>query len=201
MKVIGITGGVGSGKTKLLGYLQAHYSCRVLLADEAARQLQEPGGACHRQIVTLLGKEILDPDGALNTQVMAEKIFQDNALLAAVNAVVHPAVRTYILEQIEEERQRGNIAFFFLEAALLIECGYDAVVDELWYVHADREVRRQRLRMGRGYSDEKTDRILAAQLSEEAYREHCSFVIDNSREITYAYGQIDKKMGEYLWES
>ncbi len=200
MKVIGITGGVGSGKTKLLQYLQIHYNCRVLLADEAARQLQEPGGSCHRQIVKLLGEDILGPDGYLRTQVVAEKIFQDKTLLSAVNAVVHPAVREYILGQIEEERQRGNVAFFFLEAALLIECGYDTVVEEMWYVHADREVRRQRLKRGRGYSDEKTDRILAAQLSEEAYRAHCGFVIDNSREITYAYGQIDKKMGEYLWE-
>ena len=90
--------------------------------------------------------------------------------------------------------------FFFLEAALLIECGYDAIVDEMWYVYADVEQRRKRLRAGRGYSDEKIDSILAAQMSDQDYRSQCDFVLDNSRDVTYAYDQIDKKMGEYLWK-
>ncbi len=200
MKVIGITGGVGSGKTKLLQYLAARFNCRILLADEAAGKLQEPGGVCYTGIVELLGEGILMPDGSIDRHAMAERIFRDETLLAAVNGLVHPAVRAYILRQIDEERQRGSVDFFFLEAALLIECGYDAIVDEMWYVYADVEQRRKRLRAGRGYSDEKIDSILAAQMSDQDYRSQCDFVLDNSRDVTYAYDQIDKKMGEYLWK-
>ena len=70
----------------------------------------------------------------------------------------------------------------------------------MWYVYADENVRRKRLKDDRQYSDSKTDSIFRAQLPEETYRAHCDFVIDNSGDITYAYEQIDKKMGEYLWK-
>ena len=79
MKVIGITGGVGSGKTKLLQYLAARFNCRILLADEAAGRLQEPGGVCYTGIVELLGEGILMPDGSIDRHAMAERIFRDIA--------------------------------------------------------------------------------------------------------------------------
>ena len=200
MKVIGITGGVGCGKTRLLHYLEKNYKCRILLADRAALLLQQPGGLCHEPVTALLGREILQPDGRIDRELMAAKIFQDHALLASVNAIVHPAVKEYILLQIRQEKQKGEHDFFFLEAALLIEEGYEQIVDEMWYVYADENVRRKRLKDDRQYSDSKTDSILRAQLPEETYRAHCDFVIDNSGDITYAYEQIDKKMGEYLWK-
>lgn len=200
MKVIGITGGAGCGKTEILRYLESRYKCRVLQADRAAERLQEPGGLCYRRIVELLGTDILGPEGRIDRQAMATVIFGNKDMLAAVNAVIHPAVRTYILQRIEEAAREGTADFFFLEAALLIECGYEEIVDEMWYVYADEEARRARLKAGRQYSDHKTDAIFAAQLPEETYRAHCGFVIDNGREITYAFEQIDKKMGEYLWK-
>ena len=66
MHVIGITGGVGAGKTKILTYLSEHYSCRIILADEVANQLKEPGQKCYEEIVTLLGTQILKPDGTID---------------------------------------------------------------------------------------------------------------------------------------
>lgn len=200
MKIIGITGGVGSGKTMLLKYIREHYSCRILLADEVANQLKEPGEACYEEIVALLGTEVLEKDGRICRNRMAEKIFQDKGMLQAVNAVLHPAVKRYVLQEIKKEKEREKLDFFFLEAALLIEDGYDRIVEEMWYIYADEQVRRLRLKRDRGYSEEKIDSILRSQLSEENYRNHCSTVIDNSRELTYAYEQIDKKMGEYLWK-
>jgi len=200
MKVIGITGGVGCGKTLLMHYLKEHYKCRILLADEAAKELQRPGGACYGQIVSLLGKEITDADGVIVPERMAQRIFRERELLEAVNAVVHPAVRQYIVEEIEKEREKGEADFFFLEAALLIECGYTDIVEEMWYVFAEEGVRRQRLKAARGYTDAKIDGILQAQLPEEKYRECCGFVIDNSGEAARAYEQIDHKMGEYVWK-
>ena len=87
-----------------------------------------------------------------------------------------------------------------MEAALLIEGGYETIVEEMWYIYTDEAVRRARLKAGRNYSDEKIDSILKSQLSEDNYRKHCSTIIDNSRELRYAYEQIDKKMEEYLWK-
>lgn len=200
MHVIGITGGVGAGKTKILTYLSEHYSCRIILADEVANQLKEPGQKCYEEIVTLLGTQILKPDGTIDRLKMAERIFSDRELLRRVNEIIHPAVKEYILQAIEEERRRDKIDFLFLEAALLIEEGYESVVDELWYIYADEAVRAERLKANRQYSDEKIQKILRSQLSDAEYRAHCSTVIDNGVALEETYRQIEKKMGEYLWE-
>lgn len=200
MHVIGITGGVGAGKTKILTYLSEHYSCRIILADEVANQLKEPGQKCYEEIVTLLGTQILKPDGTIDRLKMAERIFSDRELLQHVNEIIHPAVKEYILQAIEEERHRDKIDFLFLEAALLIEEGYESIVDELWYIYADEAVRAERLKANRQYSDEKIQKILRSQLSDAEYRAHCSTVIDNDVALEETYRQIEKKMGEYLWE-
>lgn len=200
MHVIGITGGVGAGKTKILTYLSEHYSCRIILADEVANQLKEPGQKCYEEIVTLLGTQILKPDGTIDRLKMAERIFSDRELLQHVNEIIHPAVKEYILQAIEEERRRNKIDFLFLEAALLIEEGYESIVDELWYIYADEAVRAERLKVNRQYSDEKIQKILRSQLSDAEYRAHCSTVIDNGVALEETYRQIEKKMGEYLWE-
>lgn len=200
MHVIGITGGVGAGKTKILTYLSEHYSCRIILADEVANQLKEPGQKCYEEIVTLLGTQILKPDGTIDRLKMAECIFSDRELLQHVNEIIHPAVKEYILQAIEEERHRDKIDFLFLEAALLIEEGYESIVDELWYIYADEAVRAERLKANRQYSDEKIQKILRSQLSDAEYRAHCSTVIDNGVALEETYRQIEKKMGEYLWE-
>ena len=76
MKVIGITGGIGAGKTAVLSYMEKNYNCRILLADEAAHQVKEPGETCYFRLVELLGKEILDEEGRINRQRMAEKILR-----------------------------------------------------------------------------------------------------------------------------
>ena len=200
MHVIGITGGVGAGKTKILTYLSEHYSCRIILADQVANQLKEPGQKCYEEIITLLGTQILNPDGTIDRLKMAERIFSDQELLRRVNEIIHPAVKEYILQVIEEERRRDKIDFLFLEAALLIEEGYESIVDELWYIYADESVRAERLKANRQYSDEKIQKILRSQLSDEEYRAHCSTVIDNGVALEETYRQIEKKMGEYLWE-
>ena len=189
MKVIGITGGVGAGKTQVLSYIEEHYSCRVLRADEAAHLLEQPGQACYEQLVKLLGKDILQGE-QIDKQKMAAVIFQDKEILAKINAVIHPAVKHYILEQIAYERERGAVDYFFIEAALLIEDRYDLIVDESWYVHSDIEVRRQRLAKGRQYSAQKIEAIMQGQLSEMEFRRHCNVVISNNGDLEETYRQI-----------
>ena len=90
---------------------------------------------------------------------------------------------------IKEARQKG-FAFFFIEAALLIEDHYDKIVDELWYIYADEDIRRKRLKESRGYSDEKIDGIFDSQSSDDTFRKHCSVVIDNSGSIKETREQI-----------
>lgn len=198
MKVVGITGGIGAGKSQVLSYLKEHTRCRIIIADQVAHELEEPGGRCYQPIVSILGTAILTEDGRIDRAKMAARIFADGKLLSQINAIVHPAVKEYITGVIAEERAGDRIDYLFIEAALLIEAGYKTTVDELWYIHTDMQVRRERLKASRGYSDEKIDSIMNGQLSEEEFYGQCSVVIDNSGTLDSVYRQIDKKLGEDL---
>lgn len=197
MKVIGITGGIGAGKSEVLTFLSKHYNCRVIMADRAAHQLEEPGGRCFEPLLALLGSDILTSDGRIDRRKMAARIFGDTLILQEVNAIVHPAVKEYLLEQIAQERAAKKFDYLFIEAALLIEEGYAEIADDMWYIHAEESVRRQRLKETRGYTDEKIDSILAKQLPEKAFHEHCRVVIENSGTLAGVYQQIEKELGEY----
>ena len=197
---IGITGGIGAGKSEILSYIRKHYKCEIYLADEVAHEVKRPGTECYRALVDLLGKEIIDPDGQIDKARMAEKIFADASLLEKVNQLIHPAVKVYLLEHLEKARAAGEVELFFVEAALLIECGYGELVDEMWYIYADEQVRRERLKKARGYSEEKIENIMAKQLPEQKFRENCDFVIDNSGELADSYRQIDRKLEAFTWQ-
>ena len=92
MKIIGITGGVGNGKSALLAAIQEEFRCRVLLADEIAHFLKEPGQSCYEPIIKLLGEQILDEQGFIDKKKMADVIFGDSRFLEEVNKLVHPTV-------------------------------------------------------------------------------------------------------------
>lgn len=196
MKVIGITGGVGAGKSEVLAYLRRRTDCDVIIADKVAHDLEKRGGVCYDRIVALLGKEIVAEDGEIDRPKMAARIFADQTLLRQINEIVHPAVKEYIVNMIAKERSRGRLNYLFIEAALLIEDGYKEIVDELWYIHTDEKIRRERLKLSRGYSEEKIDSIIREQMSEEDFYRHCSVVIDNSKLLTGTYRQLDEKLGE-----
>lgn len=196
MEVIGITGGVGAGKSEILSYLSKRTNCRIIIADRVAHELERRGGVCYEKIVDLLGTEILAADGEIDRVKMAAVVFADRELLAQVNRIVHPAVKEYIMDQIAQERKDGRYDYLFIEAALLIEDGYAEIVDEMWYIHTDERTRRNRLKTSRGYSDEKIDNIIHGQLSEEVFCRNCEAVIYNNEALEDAYKQIDKKLGE-----
>lgn len=200
MRLIGITGGIGAGKTEILSYIRQHYKCQIYLADEVAHTVKEPGQPAYEKLVALMGTEVLDGSGQIDKQRMADKIFADTDLLAKVNEIIHPAVREYLMTAIEEARAEGETELFFIEAALLIEAGYKEVVDELWYIHADRVVREKRLQESRGYSQAKIEDIMGKQLDDETFRRECDFVINNSGELSEAYRQIDQRLGAYTWQ-
>jgi len=196
VKVIGITGGVGSGKTKILTFLKENYNCEVIVSDELAKDLCKKDMPCFSPLVNLLGEDVLLPDGEIDKGVMASKIFNEKSLLEKVNGIIHPAVRTFIENRIETLRKENALDYLFIEAALLIECGYKEIVDEMWYIYTDIDVRKKRLMESRGYSEAKIDSILKSQLSEEEYRKNSDFEIDNSGLCEDSFEQIRERLGE-----
>lgn len=200
MRLIGITGGVGAGKSEILSFIKKHYNCKIYLADEVAHLVQQPGEECYNAIVTLLGEEVLSEDATIHRGKMAETIFKDEELLSRVNAIVHPAVKEYLIRAVDEAFKEGTVELFFIEAALLIECGYKDFVDEMWYIYASDEVRRKRLMQNRGYSPDKITRIMESQLTDALFREKADFVIDNSGTLSDAYNQIKERLEAYTWQ-
>lgn len=196
MRIIGITGGVGCGKSEVLTYVGRNYDAAVVQADDVAHLLMQPGKPCYREIIGLLGPDFTDDCGNLDRKKISSVVFRDEKIRKKINEIVHPQVKQYIRRSIAEERENGT-SFFFIEAALLIEDKYDEICDELWYIYADEHVRRERLVKGRGYTDHKIDEIIKSQLSEEEFSGKCDFEIDNSKELEDTINQINQRMSTY----
>ena len=195
MHFIGITGGVGAGKTAILSYLESSYPCRVMLADEIAHDVMEPGRDCYRKLQELFAKDqVFEADGQIDRKRMAQVLFSDEEKRLALNNIVHPAVKQYVIDEMNRERAEQKNKVLILEAALLIEEHYDEICDELWYIYTSEKNRRERLKLNRVYSDEKIDNIFASQLSESTYREVCREEIDNNHLPEDAFSQIDALM-------
>ena len=198
MKIIGITGGVGSGKSRVLSYMEEKHQAVICQADHVAWKIQEPGQDCYHKIVEEFGTGILNEDKTINRKNLGQIVFHNETKLLVLNAIMHPAVKKAIKNSIYEEAQKGT-ELFVLEAALLIEEHYDEICDELWYIYTDEQIRRERLKESRQYSDEKIDAIMATQLSEEVFRRECQRVIENSGDFEVTTKQIDdaiQQLGE-----
>jgi len=192
MKFIGITGGVGAGKSAILDYLKNKPDTKVMLADEIAHELMVPGTQCYDRLKAEFGTEdIYQKDGFFDRIKLAQVIFSDNEKRKKLNGIVHPAVRKYVIGQAAYERKEGKIKLLVLEAALLIEEHYDEICDELWYIYTSEENRRIRLKKQRNYSDEKISEIFNSQLADEKFRKACRVVIDNNGTIEAAEAQIE----------
>ena len=196
MRIIGVTGGVGSGKSAVLNYLEEHFDSRVVKADEVGHLLMMPGRECYEPIIELFGEWVVKEDTSLDRQAIASIVFQQPDMLKKLDDIVHPAVYRYIVKEIERSRKEET-EFFFIEAALLLEEKYDEICDELWYIYADEEVRKERLIEGRGYSEKKVREIMANQLSEDEFSSHCDFEIDNSGDFEETKKQLDHRMKKY----
>lgn len=195
---IGVTGGVGSGKSVVMELLEKESGAAVILSDLVAHDLMEPGAVSYRQIVGAFGEEVLDPDGRIDRPALSEIVFQDPEKLQKLNDITHPNVKREILARIARFREEGKVPLIAVEAALLIEDGYEALLDELWYVYVDEDTRIRRLMEGRGYSEEKSRSVMRQQMDEETFRQHCARVIDNSGAVEQLRGQLRHCVGELL---
>lgn len=190
MKIIGITGGVGSGKSQVLNYMKERFGAKVCQADHVAWKLQEPGQKCYEEIVKHFGTDILNEDRTINRSVLGAIVFRNESELQTLNEIMHPNVKKEIERIIKTESAIGT-KIFVLEAALLVEEHYDEICDELWYIKTDASTRRSRLKESRNYSDDKIDAMMASQLSDNIFEKACHRVIDNNGVFQNTSMQID----------
>lgn len=179
MKVLGITGGVGSGKSEVLRCLGKEYGAVICQLDDVARQLQKRGHSCYQRIIEEFGTGVIGPDKELDRKKLSGLIFGDTEKRNLLNSIVHPEVKAFVQQDIEKKRLQG-VTLYVIEAALLPGAGYEDICGEMWYIYAGESVRRERLKKSRGYSDERITSMIEAQPKEEEFRRVCRRVIDNS---------------------
>lgn len=211
MKVIGLTGGIGSGKTTVSNYL-IKQGYHVLDADLIAREIVLPGSEILIQIVSEFGKEYLLPDGSLDRKKLASLIFQDESKKSRLNAIMHDKITEIILERIlqfkeeaqtvrtkmtpELERKRKVV---FIDAPLLFEVGLDRSVSEIWVVDATEEERIQRIKARDNLDRDEIKVRMLAQMDREETLKRASHVLDNSGDREKLYRQIDLLLDQIPW--
>ena len=201
--VIGIFGGIGSGKSLVLDILKNDYAAYIIEADKKAHELYEIGEDTYKKLVGLCSDKILDQDKSINRKVLADLLYNDKELLAKVNLIVHPRV----WERIEKEtlEKQKEFSYVVVEAAILPDKKYD-IYDETWYIYSDETTRRKRLKESRAYSDKQIDVIIEKQASEEEYCRFADRVIENNsspEQLKYKIAMamediVDKKKSHLL---
>ena len=195
MKIIGVTGGVGAGKSTVLNYLEKRYGAKLILADLVGHEVMEPGHEAYEQVVKVFGQEIVSEDKTIDRKALGAIVFADEKKRMILNRIIHPAVRQEILRRLEES-ELLHLSYVVVEAALFLEENYDAFCDETWYIYTDEKIRRQRLKESRGYSDERIDQIFRSQKTHEEFQKRCLFMIDNNGSEEETFRQIDRRMKE-----
>lgn len=193
--IVGITGGVGTGKSTILQILKDEYNAAVIMADDVAKELMEPGQPSYRAVVEYFGTEILSGEegSPIDRVKLAGIVFSDPDKLSALNLLTHPLVRIRILELIDVYNWQ-NYDLIIVESAILIQAHYLDLIDELWVVYADYDTRVERLISSRGYTVEKIDNIISNQLSDDEMKRYASFLIDNTDTIDY----VRRQLSDYL---
>ena len=196
MKVYGITGGAGTGKSEVIKMLQQNFGGCVIMSDEVARELMQKGNISYQLIVEYFGRDILMDDGEIDRKKLADHVFNNKEALEKLNSMTHPYVKEEIRKLIAEAEASGECRFVALESAILLECGYEDICDEFWYVYTKPEIRRQRMKEPRNYSDEKVDSVMRNQQPDEVFFEQCSFVIKNNTTLSDVYAQLKEKLDQ-----
>lgn len=192
-QIIGITGGVGAGKSSVLEILRNKFGARVILADLVAHDLMEPEMEGLKRVTEALGTSFIQEDGSVDRKALAEIIFNDTKALETMNSIIHPMV----WKTIEEEALRCKETLVIVEAAVF-DTAPEGLFDEMWYVYTSEENRILRLMESRGYSREKCVSIIEKQDSEAEYRARCGRVIDNNGSAENTEIQIKEILGHEI---
>lgn len=191
MRVIGLTGGVGAGKSLVSDLLHKRYGAEVILADEVSHDLMEPGRPGYQAVVEALGDSFLKPDGSMDRAKLAGIIFKDDNARDTVNRIIHPMT----WKTIEEKISASQADLIVVEFAVVGKRDRERF-DELWYVRASIEVRAKRLRENRGYDEARIKGIMDSQLTEEEFLKIADRVIDNGGSIEDLRGQLSAILDE-----
>ena len=197
MLVIGITGGIGSGKSLITDIMKNEHGARIIDTDTVAHELMEPGMPSYNGIVKAFGGDILDENKSIDREKLGGIVFGDKEKLKLLDDITHPAVRDEVEKRIEIYRAEGA-PYTLVETALLIEAGYSEFCDRVWYVHADREIRFKRLYESRGMDKEKAVSIMEKQQKEDAFIKISDDVIENSTTKGEVKKQIEKILDKYV---
>ncbi len=186
-RVIGITGGVGSGKSTALMLLKEKYDAYICMADELGHRAMDQGTDAYIQIVKQFGPDILACNGEINRNALADIVYHDEGRLHCLNRIIHP----YVKREIRKQMERCSARLFVLETAILFETGCDRLCDEVWGVIAGDEIRIARLMESRGYSREKAESIMRQQMSSGELAERCDLVLVNDGDRQELLDQLE----------
>ena len=196
MITIGITGGVGAGKSTVLDFLEQEYQAYVMKADEIGHLVMEPGQSCYEPVIALFGKQVIKNDKTIDRRLVSDVVFSHPDMLEKLNHIIHPAVKEYIRRQLDLKKEEGQ-RICVVEAALLLEDHYEEFCDTVWYIHTDSEIRIRRLMESRGYTREKSMSIIASQAPEEFFRAHTDYVVTNNADLKDTWQQIREGIKKY----
>ena len=189
MLVIGLTGGIGTGKSEAARYMVS-LGAALIDADLVGHEAYQPHAEAWRQVVDAFGPEILRPNGEIDRRKLGEIVFADPEQLARLNAIMHPLMAGMVAAKLAA-LAAGGAAVAVVEAALLFEAGWDALVQEVWVTDAPEEAVIRRLRQRNGMSEPEARKRLAAQMSRRQRLDRADAVIDNSADMPAMRRAID----------
>jgi dephospho-CoA kinase len=189
MQIIGITGGIGSGKSTVAGFL-AKLGATVIDADQVGHEILVTDEATRWQVMDAFGDDIAGAGDTINRQKLADIVFSNPKELKRLNDIMHPKIDTAVLDRLQHYRQKG-IKMIVIEAPLLIEAGWAKRVDHVWLTVAPRGVVLKRL-AGLGMSEEKALARINSQLSDKERRKHAGVVIDTDCDLAELQHKVEK---------
>src|SRR6202166_3211696 len=178
MLTIGLTGGIGSGKSTV-SKLLAELGAPIIDPDKVGHGIFAPDGPAYPDMIAAFGEGILATDRTIDRRKLGPIVFADPAALKRLNAIVHPKMFTRMGEMVAAMRRGGEIRPIVIEAAILIEANWQPLFDEIWLVTASRAHVIERVERDRGLKPEQTEARIRAQLSDEERRKYATSVIRN----------------------
>lgn len=182
MLVIGLTGGIGTGKSEVARLLQS-LGAAVISADEVGHEAYVPDSESWRDVVDTFGKEILQPSGEIDRQKLGAIVFSDPQQLEKLNAIMHPRMARMVADRIQVLRDQGA-STVVVEAALLFEAGWDSLVDEVWTTDSSVESVVERLQARNGMDEKEARRRIDSQMDPAERIERSDLVVDNSSDVS-----------------
>ena len=176
MKVIGLTGGIGSGKSTVAGLL-AELGVVVIDADRVGHEFLSPATEAWRQVVAAFGRQILKPDSEIDRKQLGKIVFKSPSALSKLNGIMHPPIHDAIKVQLGRYRRQG-VAVVVVEAPLLVEAGWTSMVDEVWVTVASEATVLRRLEQGVGLSRAESMARIRSQLSSQERGKYADVVIN-----------------------